>query len=187
MWNKPLQWKNGYPLHMDLLGDIYHAVCQRASEFSFKRQWKLTPSHFDKGNHAQKMRVQPVAQVLSNTMAATINQVCKDSAIYFPNIPFKQRMERLGPVQKLCKKMNDWFDLCISRNPDWNTKWVVWVMPNNATTVVDEHLSTLKWLHEWQDSLTGPDGKVQKEHFIPDKTFLSMKRCCYGFVLIIYY
>jgi len=188
MRNRPLEWTDGYPMTIGVLGDVYQADCLHEDQFAFKRERGLTPSLFDENvRRDQKMKVAPTAKVLSNKMVRTIDRVCKDPMIHFSNLPFGQRANVLAPVRKLCKEMNHWFDLCNSKDPEnRDPDHRVWVTPRNGAKIADEFLSTLKWLQDWRDSLT-VNGRLQKKYFLPDETYLSLQRCCYGFASMIYY
>jgi ADP-heptose:LPS heptosyltransferase len=96
---------------------------------------KLKPKHFDERlDRSQKMKVALVAQVLSATMVHAIDTVCSNSqAGIFPReVPFAQRKELLSKVRKLCKKMNRWFDLCNSKDPNMQKDWRIKLTPRSS-------------------------------------------------------
>jgi hypothetical protein len=189
MRNKDLQWGDGFPMTMGVLGDLYNAVVMNEDAFSLKRYRKLSPSLFDKDmNRSMKMKVSPIAKVLSNTMVQVIDEVCNNESIDFAHVPFQQRKATLAPVQNLCRRMNRWFDLCNSKDPEKRGKKgrPVWVTRYNAVEIADEFLDTLKWLQDWRNAVT-VNGVLQKQHFLPDETYESLQRCCYGFASLIYY
>jgi hypothetical protein len=191
MRNRPLQWSDGYPMTMQVLGDVFTASCLSENEFAYQRERGLSPSLFDvkKVDRSMRMNVAPIAKVLSNKMVRTIDHVCNNPRVHFPNIPFPQRAQVLAPARMLCKIFNRWFDLGNSKDPEKRGKGndkPVWVTTNNAVEIADEFLSTVTYLEKWIAALT-VNGKFSKENFLPEEIFDSVKRCCYGFASMIYY
>jgi hypothetical protein len=142
-----------------------------------------------KADRSMRMKVAPVAKVLSNKMVRKIDHVANNPSVTFAQVPLDQRTRVLAPVRQLCKQMNRWFDLCNSNDPDKRGKGndkPVWVTTNNAIDIADEFLSILAWIEEWKASLT-VNGRLRKEHFIPIETYKSLQQCCYGFASMIYY
>jgi len=96
-------------------------------------------------------------------------------------VAFEQRKEVYSKVRELCKNMNDWFDLCNSKDPDGNTSFLVTVTPTHAVEIADKYLGILRWFQDWKESVTDDTGNVQLEFFIPMETYQSLENCCNGF------
>jgi hypothetical protein len=107
MRNCPLEWLDGYPMTMEVLGDIFTASCLNENKFAYQRERGLSPSLFDakKVHRSMRMKVAPIAKVLSNKMVLTIDHVSTDPMVPFPNLPFQQRAIVLAPVRRMCKEM----------------------------------------------------------------------------------
>jgi hypothetical protein len=175
-------------MSIEILRDVYKSILRLNDEMALKKFRKLTMSHFDERmDRSQKMKVKPVAQILSATMVRAIDTICNDPTTIFPQVPFESRKEVLCKVCELCEKMNRWFDLCNSKDPTkMNRDWRVKITPANGAEIADEFLSILKFFKDWKDSLTDTNGKLHKAYFVPLETYDSMQRCCYGFASIIY-
>jgi len=101
-------------------------------------------------------------------------------------VAFEQQKEVYSKVRELCKNMNDWFDLCNSKDPDGNTSFLVTVTPTHAVEIADKYLGILRWFQDWKESVTDDTGNVQLEFFIPMETYQSLENCCNGFASLIY-
>jgi hypothetical protein len=66
-----------------------------------------------KADRSMRMKVAPVAKVLSNKMVRTIDHVANNPSVTFAQVPSDQRTRVLAPVRQLCKQMNRWFDLLL--------------------------------------------------------------------------
>jgi hypothetical protein len=190
--NRKLSWDCGtavvHPMHINALKDCYSASLGYCDSRTLVKHRNLKPELFDPADRAQKMKVLPAARLFSNTMAKVIDTVCSDATIALGSNSFATRKDLYSRARQLVSNMNEFFDLCNSKkldqlNPNERYK----VTPENAVETADSFLRILAWFQEWKDSLTDPvTGVFHSDHFVPDETYTSMQRCCYGFAALIY-
>jgi hypothetical protein len=79
---------------MEVLGHVYHASCLAEDEFSYQRERGLSPSLFDtkKADRSMRMKVAPVAKVLSNKMVRTIDHIANKPSVTFAQVPLTSKL-----------------------------------------------------------------------------------------------